>query len=113
MFQNALVGNVIPPEFHQAIEKGFREAVEKGMAGFPVVGVKVVITDGQAHAVDSNEIAFRLAAQYAFREGFRKAKPIILEPIMAVDIEIPVKEDVTCIRLFHRRGVQLKVLHPC
>ena len=84
-----MVGNVIPPEFLPAIEKGFREAVEKGLAGYPVVGVRVVVEDGASHPVDSNEIAFRLAAQYAFREGFRAARPIVLEPIMAVDVEVP------------------------
>ena len=88
-FENRMVGNVVPPEFFPAIERGFREAVEKGLAGYPVVGVRVVVEDGASHPVDSNEIAFRLAAQYAFREGFRAARPIVLEPIMAVDVEVP------------------------
>ena len=89
VFENRIVGNVIPPEFYPAIERGFREAVEKGLAGYPVVGVRVVITDGGAHPVDSNEIAFRLAAQYAFREGFKAARPIVLEPMMDVEVEVP------------------------
>ena len=89
VFENRIVGNVIPPEFYPAIERGFREAVEKGLAGYPVVGVRVVITDGASHPVDSNEIAFRLAAQYAFREGFKAARPIVLEPVMDVEVEVP------------------------
>ena len=89
VFENRIVGNIIPPEFIPAIEKGFGEAVTKGLAGYPVVGVRVVLEDGGWHPVDSNEIAFRLAAQYAFREGFKQARPVILEPIMGVDIEVP------------------------
>ena len=89
VFENHIVGNTIPPEFIPAIEKGFTEAVSKGLAGYPVVGVRVVLEDGGFHPVDSNEIAFRLAAQYAFREGFKGARPVILEPIMGVEIEVP------------------------
>jgi elongation factor G len=88
-YSNELVGNVIPPEFHIAIEKGFKEAIEKGLAGYPVTGVRIAVTDGAYHAVDSNEIAFKQAAAGGFREGFKKANPVILEPLMAVDVEIP------------------------
>jgi elongation factor G len=88
-FVNKIVGNVIPPEFYVAIEKGFKEACEKGLAGYPVQGVRIVLEDGGYHAVDSNEQAFKTAAQGAFREAFRKANPQILEPVMAVEIEVP------------------------
>lgn len=103
VFENALVGNVIPPEFYVAIEKGFKEAVEKGAAGYPVVGVRVVLTDGAAHSVDSNEIAFRTAAQGAFREAFKKANPIILEPIMNVEVELPSQFQGSAVSLINRR----------
>lgn len=74
------MGNNVPPEYVPACEKGFREAINKGaQIGHPVQGVRVVLTDGQAHVVDSNEMAFKLAAGYAFREAFLAARPNILE----------------------------------
>jgi elongation factor G len=95
-FVNSLVGNTIPPSFVPAIEKGFREAVQKGpLIGHPVWNVRVVLTDGAAHAVDSNEMAFRLAAMGAFRSVFNantpgaSAKPVVLEPIMKVEVSAP------------------------
>ena len=90
VFENQLVGNNIPPEYIPAIEKGFREAFEKGeMCGAPVVGIRVVLTDGAAHAVDSSELAFRAAARGAFKQGFAIADPILLEPIMEVEVDVP------------------------
>lgn len=89
-FVDAIKGGVIPNEFIPACDKGFREAVEKGsLIGFPIVGVKITINDGQYHPVDSSDMAFRAAAIGAFREGYAKAKPVILEPIMRVQIMAP------------------------
>jgi len=90
VFENRLTGNNIPPEFHSAIERGFKESIVKGdLTGHPVVGVRVVLLDGMSHPVDSNEVAFRLAAMGAFREGFRAASPVVLEPIMTVEVQCP------------------------
>ena len=81
-FVNAMIGNAIPPEYINAVEKGFRDAIEKGaLTGHPVQQVRVVLTDGQAHVVDSSEMAFRIAARDAFRQTFPNAKPVILEPM--------------------------------
>lgn len=103
VFENKIVGNIIPPEFYPAIEKGFKEAVEKGLAGYPVTGVRVVLTDGGYHAVDSNEIAFKTAAHGAFREAFRKATPQILEPVMSVEIEVPSEFQGQVVAMINRR----------
>jgi elongation factor G len=89
-FANHLVGNAIPPEFVAAIQKGFEEAVAEGpLVGAPIEGVRMVITDGKSHEVDSSEIAFRTASMMAFRQGMAKAEAIILEPIMQLSIEVP------------------------
>ncbi len=85
VFENAIVGNAIPPEFFPAIEKGFKEAANSGaLIGAPVEGVRVVLTDGAAHAVDSNELAFRLASIGGFRAAYADAQAVVLEPIMKV-----------------------------
>lgn len=90
IFENALVGNAIPPEFHAACEKGFREAANAGaLIGAPVQRVRVVLSDGAAHAVDSNEMAFRLAAIGGFRQAYAAAGPAILEPLMRVEVTVP------------------------
>eukprot|EP00823_Brevimastigomonas_motovehiculus_P003570 TRINITY_DN2195_c0_g1_i1.p1 TRINITY_DN2195_c0_g1~~TRINITY_DN2195_c0_g1_i1.p1 ORF type:complete len:757 (+),score=172.62 TRINITY_DN2195_c0_g1_i1:268-2271(+) len=89
-FVNKLMGNDVPPEFHSAIERGFQEAIERGdLVGAPVEGVRVVLTDGASHPVDSNELAFRSAAIGAFRAAFKVADPAVLEPIMLVEISVP------------------------
>lgn len=89
-FKNAMIGNNVPPGFLPAIEKGFREALSEGaQTGYPVQGVRFVVTDGKTHAVDSNELAFRMAAIQGFRQAFLKAKPAVLEPIMRVEVEAP------------------------
>ena len=91
-FESHLVGSNIPPDFVPAIKKGFEEAIEKGpLAGYPVLGMRVVLKDGAAHAVDSNEIAFRLAAQGAFKQAMEKGAPQLLEPIMSVEVQVPVE----------------------
>ena len=89
-FVNETVGNNIPPGFITAIEKGFHEACERGtLIGHPVTGVRMVLQDGAAHAVDSNEIAFRLAARGAVRQCYEKGNPVVLEPVMKVEITVP------------------------
>eukprot|EP00457_Paulinella_chromatophora_P003009 gb/GEZN01003014.1/.p1 GENE.gb/GEZN01003014.1/~~gb/GEZN01003014.1/.p1 ORF type:complete len:738 (-),score=97.71 gb/GEZN01003014.1/:89-2275(-) len=89
-FQNKMIGNDIPPELVPAIEKGFMACRDKGfLTGQPVAGVRVVITEGSSHPVDSTEFAFKNCALGAFRDAFQRAKPIILEPLMTVQVEIP------------------------
>jgi elongation factor G len=89
-FIDAIKGGTVPREYIPAVEKGLREALNSGvMAGFPVVDVKVTLFDGSYHDVDSSELAFKLAAIMAFKDGMRKASPILLEPMMAVEVETP------------------------
>jgi len=89
-FVNAIVGGAVPREYLPAVDKGIQEAVNTGViAGYPVVDVKVTAFDGSYHDVDSNEMAFKIAASMGFKEGFRKAKPVILEPIMKVEVVTP------------------------
>jgi elongation factor G len=89
-FVDAIKGGVIPREYIPAVEKGVRETLTTGvLAGYPVVDVKVTVTFGSYHDVDSNENAFRMAGSMAFKEGCRKASPVILEPMMAVEVETP------------------------
>ena len=90
IFENAIVGGVIPKEFIPAVEKGIKEAMEGGiLAGYPVVDVKVRLFDGSFHEVDSSEIAFQIAGSMAFKEAAKKADPVLLEPIMEVEVETP------------------------
>jgi elongation factor G len=89
-FVNAIKGGVIPTEYIPAIDKGFKQCLHKGrLIGFPVIGMKITINDGQYHPVDSSELAFSQAAVGAFNQAYSKAKPIILEPIMKVSVECP------------------------
>jgi elongation factor G len=89
-FVNAIVGGVIPREYVPAIDKGIQEAMKNGVvAGYPVVDFKVTVFDGSYHDVDSNEMAFKIAASMGFKEGMQKASPVILEPIMNVEVETP------------------------
>jgi elongation factor G len=89
-FVNAIVGGSVPREFIPAVDKGIQEAVQTGViAGYPIVDVKVTIFDGSYHDVDSNEMAFKIAGSMGFKEGFRKAKPVLLEPIMKVEVVTP------------------------
>jgi elongation factor G len=90
LFENAIVGGVVPKEYIPAVDKGIQEAMAAGvMAGFPVVDVKVRLVDGSYHEVDSNEMAFKIAASMGFKEGFMKASPVLLEPIMKVEVVTP------------------------
>jgi len=89
-FINGIAGGAVPREFIPAIDKGIKEVVDTGvMAGYPVVDVKVTAFDGSFHDVDSNEMAFKIAASIGFKDGFRNAKPVILEPIMKVEVVTP------------------------
>jgi elongation factor G len=89
-FVDAIKSGVIPQEFIPAVEKGIHEALDKGViAGFPLVDLKVTLYDGSYHDVDSSEIAFKLAAAIALQEGCKRAKPIVLEPIMKVEVIVP------------------------
>ncbi len=89
-FIDAIKGGTVPREFIPAVEKGLLETLPAGvLAGFPVVDVKVTLFDGSYHDVDSNENAFKMAASMAFKDGMRKASPVLLEPMMAVEVETP------------------------
>jgi elongation factor G len=89
-FVDAIKGGVVPREYIPAVEKGVVEALTQGvLAGYPVVDVKVTLHFGSYHDVDSNEMAFKMAAIFGFKEGARKANPVILEPMMAVEVETP------------------------
>ena len=89
IFEEKVFGGAVPRNYYPAVEKGFFEAVQTGqLAGFPVIGVKGILTDGKYHAVDSNEMAFKLAAQIAFKNAYLKCNPIILEPIMRISIHV-------------------------
>jgi len=89
-FIDAIKGGSVPREFIPAVEKGLRETLPNGvLAGFPVVDVKVTLFDGSYHEVDSNENAFKMAASIGFKDGMRKASPVLLEPMMSVEVETP------------------------
>jgi elongation factor G len=89
-FVNAIVGGVIPKEYIPAVGKGVQEQMQNGViAGFPMVDVKVILYDGSYHDVDSSEMAFKIAGSMGFREGAAKASPVLLEPIMRVEVVTP------------------------
>jgi elongation factor G len=89
-FVNGIVGGVVPREYIPAVDKGVKEQMENGvLAGYPVVDVKVTLFDGSYHDVDSNEMAFKIAGSMGFKEGAKKASPVILEPIMKVEVVTP------------------------
>jgi len=90
IFENAIVGGVIPKEYIPSVSKGIREAMKNGvLAGYPIEDIKVKLIDGSFHDVDSSEMAFKIAGSIAFKEGVKKANPILLEPIMDVEIVTP------------------------
>ncbi|HKB24468.1 MAG TPA: elongation factor G [Methylomirabilota bacterium] len=89
-FENKIVGGVIPKEYIPAVEKGIREALDNGvLAGYPMVDIRVRLTDGSYHEVDSSEMAFKIAASMGFKEACRRAKPVLLEPVMDVEVVTP------------------------
>src|SRR6187431_534093 len=107
-FINGIVGGTVPREFIPAVEKGIKEALETGvMAGYPVVDVKVTAFDGSFHDVDSNEMAFKIAASMGFKDGFRKAKPVLLEPVMKVEVVTPEEYSGDVIGDLNRRRGQI------
>jgi len=90
VFQNKVTGGRIPTEYIPSVEKGFRDSLRKGpVAGYEVMGVEMILEDGSYHDVDSSTMAFEIAARDCFRETFRKADPVLLEPIMIVEVEVP------------------------
>lgn len=110
VFENRVAGGAVPKEFIPACEKGFRDAIVTGfLIGYPVVGVRVILEGGSYHPVDSSEMAFRSVARQAFEQAFMKAKPLILEPVMLVEVETPsdfvgrIQGDLTS-----RRGILLR-----
>jgi elongation factor G len=89
-FENKVVGGAVPREYVSAVEKGIKEAVDRGiLAGYPVVDIKAQLYDGSYHEVDSSEMAFKIAGSMAFKEAAKKAKPVLLEPIMSIEIVTP------------------------
>jgi elongation factor G len=89
-FVNGIVGGAVPREYIPAVDKGIKEVLETGvLAGYPIVDVKVTAFDGSYHDVDSSEMAFKIAGSIGFKEGFMKAKPVLLEPIMKVEVVTP------------------------
>ena len=90
VFEDKIFGGVVPKQYEPAVEKGVREALEEGVvAGYPVVDVKVALVDGSYHSVDSSEMAFKIASAMAFRKGMEQAQPVLLEPIMNVEVTVP------------------------
>jgi len=91
-FVDAIKGGVIPQEFIPAVEKGIKEAMEKGiLAGYPMVDLRATLYDGSYHEVDSSDFAFKIAGSIAFQEAAKRATPVLLEPIMKVEVTIPEK----------------------
>jgi elongation factor G len=108
-FENEVFGGRIPTEYIPSVDKGFQSMLMKGpLAGFQITGVKMVLQDGSSHAVDSSDMAFQICARDAFRETFLNSKPILLEPIMKVQVETPAEFQGQIIGdLSSRRGLVL------
>ncbi len=113
VFENKIVGGAIPKEYIEPARKGMEEALEGGiMAGFPMIDVKVELYDGSYHEVDSSEMAFKIAGSMAIKDGCKKAKPVILEPMMKVEIEIPDEFTGTIIGDISRRRGRIEGQEP-
>ena len=96
---------MVPREYIPAVDKGIQETLPAGiLAGYPVVDVKVTLFFGSYHDVDSNENAFKMAGSMAFKEGMRKASPVLLEPMMAVEVETPEAVSYTHLDVYKRQG---------
>ncbi|EJW92241.1 protein containing Translation elongation factor EFG/EF2, domain protein IV domain protein, partial [gut metagenome] len=88
-FSEEIFGGAVPKNYFPAVEKGFLEALQQGpLAGFPVIGVRAVLVDGKYHPVDSNEMAFKMAAILAFKDAYQKCRPIILEPVCKINVNV-------------------------
>jgi elongation factor G len=105
-FESEVRGGAIPTEYIPSVEKGFKSSMAKGrLIGFPVIGVRVVVNDGQAHSVDSSDMAFHVAARDAFKEVYSKARPMILEPVMKLGVEGPIEFQGQVLKtIMQRRG---------
>lgn len=113
VFENKIVGGAIPKEYIEPARKGMEEALEGGiLAGFPMIDVKVELYDGSFHEVDSSEMAFKIAGSMAIKDGCKKAKPVILEPMMKVEIEIPDEFTGTIIGDISRRRGRIEGQEP-
>jgi elongation factor G len=89
-FEDKVIGGRVPREYIPSVQKGFRDSLSKGpLAGFPIVGVKTILEDGSYHEVDSSDMAFQICARGCFRETFLKMKPVLLEPVMKLEVEVP------------------------
>jgi elongation factor G len=105
-FVNEVRGGAVPTEYIPSVEKGFQSALAKGrLIGFPVTGLRVVLTDGQSHSVDSSDIAFQMAGRKAFREVYTRARPVVLEPVMKLEVESPTEFQGAVLKtVMQRRG---------
>jgi elongation factor G len=113
-FEEQVVGGRIPTAYIPSVEKGFRSALPQGpLAGFPIIGVKATLEDGSYHEVDSSDLAFQICARNGFRESFLKMKPVLLEPVMRLEVECPTEFQGTVTGdLVSRRGVVLGTENP-
>jgi len=108
-FVNEIVGGVVPREYIPAVDKGIKEAMQGGViAGYPVVDIKVALFDGSYHDVDSSEMAFKIAGSMGFKDGFVKARPVLLEPIMKVEVVTPEEYSGDVIGDLNRRRGQIQ-----
>ena len=90
LFENAIIGGTVPKEYCPAVDKGIQEQMKQGvLAGYPIEDIKVTLYDGSYHDVDSSEMAFKIAGSMAFKEGFMNCDPVLLEPVMKVEVETP------------------------
>ncbi len=113
LFENRIVGGVIPKEYIPAVSKGIKEAMNSGtIAGYPCVDIKATLLDGSYHPVDSSEIAFTIAGSKAFQEGFRKADPVLLEPMMKVEVIVPEEYLGDVLGDLNGRRGQIGGIHP-
>ncbi len=113
LFENKIIGGVIPKEFIPAVSTGISQAMNNGfLAGYPLVDIKVTLLDGSHHPVDSSEISFRIAGSMALQEGLKKAKPVLLEPMMRVDVVVPEEYLGDVLGDLNSRRSQISGIHP-
>jgi elongation factor G len=113
VFENKIVGGAVPREYISSVDGGIQEAMEAGiLAGFPVVDVAVTLVDGSYHDVDSSEMAFKVAGSMAFKEASKRAKPVLLEPVMAVEVVTPEEYMGDVIGNINSRRGQIEGMEP-